>query len=59
MNEALLDAREDLRQVKEASRESEKEVKQVLKDIALDRKYFAREIQKAEVKVAKLSKGAK
>lgn len=59
MNEALLDAREDLRQVKEDSRESEKEVKRVLKDIALDRKYFAREIQKAEVKVAKLSKGAK
>ena len=56
MNEALLDAREDLRQVKEDSRESEKEVKRVLKDIALDRKYFAREIQKAEVKVAKLSK---
>ena len=59
MNEALQEAREDLRQVKEDSRESEKEVKRVLKDIALDRKYFAREIQKAEVKVAKLSKGAK
>ena len=59
MNDALREAKEDLRQVNEDSREAEKEAKQVLRDIALDRKYFTREIKKAEAKVAKLSKGAK